>query len=266
MAENEIDEECICVVYDGTGYGEDGNLWGGEILACKPERYHRLGHLSYMPEPGGEASIYYPGRMALGALYEKMGEEAGKICDWMPEHEKQSVLELLKTKTNCPLTSGMGRLFDALSAILHICCKRSYEGQPAMELEGIAEKTENGFYPVFIFEKDNQVLFDGSALLLEAWGDFQKGTSASIVSARFHNSIAKATALMVKRASITVSLKKVCLTGGCFQNVILLSKTIKELESAGFEPVVHRLVPANDGGIAYGQLVIAGAKRQAGMI
>jgi hydrogenase maturation protein HypF len=207
--------------------------------------------------PGGDAAIKYPGRMALGALYTKLGSDVWGLDVEMADEEREGVIQMLKTETNCYRTSSMGRLFDAMSVLLRVCGKRTYEGQPAIELEGIADSNEKGIYPVQV----NSLIIDGAAVLVQALEDFRKGTGVSIVSARFHNTIAHLTVELCRQASPSAASRNVCLSGGCFMNALLTERVVAGLTEAGFEPVLHRLVPPNDECIAYGQLVVAGAKR-----
>jgi hydrogenase maturation protein HypF len=261
MAENGLHDQALCVVYDGTGYGLDGCIWGGELLMAAPADFTRMGHLDYMPIPGAEAAIRNPGRMAVGALFGRMGDRVLDICPWMPHDEKRAVVDLVKSGVNCPKTSSVGRLFDAASALLGIGIRRTYEGQPAIQLEGVADKAETGYYEPAIIESEDGLLIDGAGILLRVYEDFSKGTPRERISARFHNSIARATALAVRKAADKTGCRSVCLSGGCFQNALLLERTIQALTDAGLKAYTHRRVPPSDESVSYGQLVIAGAKR-----
>ncbi len=259
MAENGVLEQALCIVYDGTGYGLDGCIWGGELLLATPAEFTRVGHLAYMPLPGAEAAIRHPGRMAVGALFGRMGDGVLAVCPWMPEEEKRAVVELVKSGVNCPKTSGMGRLFDAASALLGIGARRTYEGQPAIELEGVADKDERGYYEPGITESDDGLLIDGAGILLRVYEDVTSGLPRGRISARFHTTIARATALAAHKAAEKTGCRIVCLSGGCFQNALLLERTIQSLTDAGLKTYSHRRIPPNDESIAYGQIVIAGA-------
>jgi hydrogenase maturation protein HypF len=260
MAENELSGKALCVVYDGTGYGSDGNVWGGELLLADYKDFTRLGHLAYLPLPGSEAAINNPGRMALSALYAAMGEKAVEALPWMPSEEKNAVLDMIRANTNCAQSSSMGRLFDAASAMLGICKKRTYEGQPAIELEGCADVNETGEYDSLVSVIGKEILIDGAGILLQAYHDFRKGAPADKVAARFHTTMARATADMVKRAIEKTGCAQVCLSGGCFQNALLLMRTNAMLKESGIQAFTHRRLPPNDECIAYGQLVVAGAR------
>jgi len=262
MAENELTEKTVCVVYDGTGYGSDGCVWGGEILFADHEGFERPGHLAYMPLPGGEAAINNPGRMAVATLYSEIGEVAREACPWMPLEEKDAVIDMVRTSTNCVRTSSMGRLFDALSGLLGVCKKRTYEGQPAIELEGCADSLEKGEYDPSVVAQGHEILINGAKILTQAYGDFLRGAPREKIAMRFHRTIARATANAVAMVAQTRSCARVCLTGGCFQNVLLLENTLALLKRAGLQPFVHRRIPPNDECISYGQLVIAGARKE----
>jgi len=261
MAENELAGEALCVVYDGTGYGEDGTIWGGEILRVRRERFQRVGHLAPMPMPGADAAVRNPGRMALGALFAGVGEAAREACPWMPEAEKNAVLELLHSRLHCPLTSSLGRLFDAVSAVLGICGRRTYEGQAAIELEGAADLSEKGEYEVCLRDAEGVLLLDGVAILVQAWHDVRGGAPVSRVSARFHNTVAAMTAAAVGRLADTAGLDTVCLSGGCFQNALLFEGVQRRLTGIGLQVRLHRVLPPNDECVSYGQAVIAAARR-----
>ncbi len=259
MAENNITEKTVCITYDGTGYGKDNKIWGGEILIADYYGFLRFAHLAYVPMPGGDQSVKYPWRMAMGILYKKLGSKVKELFPEIPEHDKSAVLEILNAGVYCPLTSSMGRLFDALSALLGICLEKSYEGQPAIELEAIADKDEYNLYD-FKLSSTNPILIYGPDILCMAINDFKVGTSISKISAKFHNTIAKFTSIIVSQAVKQTKSSNVCLSGGCFQNALLLERTIKYLEQEKINPITHKLVSPNDEGISYGQAIIAGAK------
>jgi hydrogenase maturation protein HypF len=262
MAENRIVGKTVCVVYDGTGFGDDGTVWGGEVFIADYTGYERFGHLSPMLMPGGDAAILHPWRMAMGALYPHDGEAVMDLFPAIPAKTREAVLNLLQSGVSCVRTSGMGRLFDCLSALLGICTCRSYEGQPAMLLEAIADPLETGTYDVpFDVSADDRVTWQSHALLGQSLADFRRGVSAAVVAGRFHATAAAITVRIAIRAAEKAKSETVCLTGGCFQNAILVEKTAALLTAAGLRPVIHRLVPPNDESISYGQLVVAGMRR-----
>jgi hydrogenase maturation protein HypF len=262
MAENGITGNAVCVVYDGTGYGEDGSMWGGEFFVGDYASFTRAGHLKTMLLPGADQGIRYPWRMAMGALFPLLGEKVMTLFPNIPEKERLAVIEMLTRNVSCVETSGMGRLFDALAALLGICLHRTYEGQPAVMLEAAASaEPERGAYDTRVETSDTgKHLIDGSYILAEALDDFKAGTTRSAVAARFHATMAVATALVAGRIAKQNGIGKVCLSGGCFQNAHLLEQTVNLLKKSGLIPIVHRLVPPNDESISYGQVVIAGMR------
>ena len=260
MAENDLWGRVIGIAFDGTGYGDDGHTWGGEVLIAGRAGYERFGHLSYMKMPGGDAAVEHPGRMALGALFPLLGRDAANLLPCLDEVD--AVIEMLERDVNTPLTCGMGRLFDAASALLGICTRRTYEGQPAIELEGIADPEAAGSYPIELIERGGQFEVDGAAILAAVCEDRDAGTEIARVAGRFHNTIADVVLEYAAAARDRTGLTDVCLSGGCFQNALLLEKSVAGLAAAGFAVHRHRLVPPNDGCVALGQLVVAAHTRQ----
>lgn len=235
LAENRL-RECVAVVYDGVGFGEDGNSWGGEFFVVNGKTVSRAAHWSYLPLTGGDVCVRYPLRTAAGVLRER-----GIFLTGM-----EDVLEMAAKNVNVYYTSGMGRLFDAASALLGVCVHQTYEGQAPMELEGACAPLEGaGSY-------DGDDL-DGGDLLEQLYRD---KSPVEIRAARFHNAVVEATAATVVRLAGESGIKNVCLTGGCFQNLLLLEGVTKKLEKH-LAVYTHRLVPANDGGIALGQIAKA---------
>ncbi len=265
MAENHLEDKCICVLYDGTGLGEDHTSWGGEIFIADYTRYERKARLSLSRLPGGDQAVYNPGRMAIGALYPLLGRYAAHACPWMAEEEKTIILQMLASDTNCPLTSSAGRMFDALSAMLDVCRKRTYEGQPAIEVEGAAKPDETSEYKIQLNPKAELLEIDSTSILLSCMNDLEQNVSADIISARFHNTLARATAEAANTISVQSGITTVCLSGGCFQNRLLTERLVSLLGEKNLTPILHRAVPPNDECISYGQAVIAGTKRASGI-
>jgi hydrogenase maturation protein HypF len=261
MAENEIAQQAFCIVYDGTGYGEDGKIWGSEFLHATYSGYDRLGHMSYLVLPGGDEAIRNPARIALASLFSAIGDTAVDAFPGMPEEEKNAVLDMVKSNTNCVLSCGMGRLFDAVSALLGICVKRTYEGQPAIMLEGAADPSEQGSYGSPLSLDENGISIDAQAMLCELYDDFKNGTPVSKIAARFHTTLAHATAAAAAIASQQCNCTTVCLSGGVFQNALLVERLLPLLKQANLTPVLHRRTPPNDECISYGQVVVAGARK-----
>ncbi|NQS91350.1 MAG: carbamoyltransferase HypF [Chloroflexi bacterium] len=265
LADNQYLEEepVIGMAFDGVGYGDDGRIWGGEFLIADYQEYTRAGALEYFPLPGGDLAIREPWRIGLSILHQ-VGipwEEdipsvsyAKSISESMPGLIPIDVVkQQLTTGTNAPMTSSIGRLFDAVASLTGVCQTISYEGQAAIELEALADPSEIGLYSLDI---SNENLFRPIPLLNGILADTRKGENISIISARFHNSLAELVLQMALRLKKSHHLTKVALSGGVWQNMSLLDKSIKKLELAGFQVFIHQQIPTNDGGISLGQAVI----------
>jgi len=249
----------LFAVFDGTGYGTDGTIWGGEFLLADREGFSRLAHIGLFPLPGGEAAIREPMRILAGLLAmtgtgdlpEDMArlfsETGGRYRLW---------IEAIRKNINAPLTSSAGRLFDAAAAACGFRCKVTFEGEAAMWLEGMADSTEPNRYAVK-FAEGEPLVVDPASLILEVARDILRGVMAEKVAARFHNTIAGMTAETISLLSSQTGVNVVGLTGGCFQNKLLTELTATLLEKTGFEVFLHETVPPNDGGIAIGQAVAA---------
>lgn len=258
MAEHGLTEPVIGVSFDGTGYGDDGAIWGGEFLVADAKSYQRAAQLEYFPLPGGDAAIKKPARTALALLW-SLGLEWDDALESVREFcaEDQVTLRVqLEKKINTPMTSSMGRLFDAASALAGVRQKVNYEGQAAIEFEAMADSAEAGQY-VFGVEA-GQVRVRGAVEALV--NDVMAGIPTSKISARFHNGLAEAVRETVTKISRDTSLRNVVLSGGVWQNITLLRKTISLLSKDGFEIYIHREVPTNDGGLSLGQAYIAGSR------
>lgn len=266
MAENQLDEKVIGVSFDGTGYGTDGNIWGGEFLVCDLNDFNRAAHLEYIPQPGGDAVTKHPWRMMLAYLYHYFGdgitgEEIKPLLKGIPKNELETVLFMLKNKINSPLTSSAGRLFDAVSALLNICRQATYHAEAPMRLEAVADHDECGSYP---FDTDNAVSLKKTFQAMI--DDMNRGVSPTVISTKFHQTVAELITETVRRISRTTGLKKVALSGGTFQNKIILEKTEQRLKLINLEVYSQSSIPSNDGGIALGQLAIAAKRRELGLI
>jgi len=266
MADNNLEGDVIGVAYDGTGYGLDGKIWGGEFFVGGYEGFTRKAHLDYVKLPGGERAVKEPWRMAVAYL-----KSVARVSDeyfldraaghGVKENEMAFLLKMLEKGLNSPLTSSAGRLFDAVSAILGIRNKINYEGQAAIELE---HRADIAYCKPFAFEIDNSFQEDGSftikqqQMLLDIANAKENGASSAELSGRFHHTMAKIVADVCLKLKKETGLNRVVLGGGVFQNITLLKLTIKELERQGLVPFIHERVPANDGGISLGQAVMAG--------
>jgi len=279
MADNGVETPVIGVAFDGTGLGSDGHIWGGEFLVVNYQSFNRMGHLEYLPLPGGDAAIERPYRTAIGYILSLLGENA---LSRLTFKERVNKVELdiikrqLETGLNSPLNSSMGRLFDAVSALIGIRDKIDYEGQAAVELEMAAHSCHRGerdssftlgtssaisddkeSYPYHIIEDKGVRVVKLADLLSAIIGDLSQETPRERMSIKFHNTIAKMTNEMCQVIANETGIKQVALSGGVFQNRLLLRKTVNLLENNGFQVFTHKQVPCNDGGISLGQAAIA---------
>lgn len=258
MAENGLSEKVIGVAFDGTGYGNEGTLWGGEFLVADYLSFQRAAHLKYIPMPGGTAAIAKPYRMAISYLisaYDRNLPAIESLC-WLDRIEFEAIKVQIARGINSPLTSSCGRLFDAVSALLDIRQQINYEGQAAVELEMAVEEEVTDSY-AFSFLAGNPVVIDASPVIRAIVSDLQRGERRGLIAARFHNGVAEIIGEACDRIRTTTGLDKVCLSGGVFQNRFLLRRALGILQQRGFEVFSHHQVPANDGGIALGQAIIA---------
>jgi len=246
----------LAIVMDGTGYGDDGTVWGGEFLEVTVQGYKRLGHLKQIPLPGGDKAVWEPWRMAATYLERIYGDLQGLQLPFAKELdlERWSQLQVaMKARINAPLCSSMGRLFDAVSALLNVRGIVNYEGQAAVELEQIAKEGELGEYPLKIFEHEERFIVDPDPIIEGIVEDIQRKENPSVISARFHNSIAQIISQMAVKIRQRNGLSDVFLSGGVFQNTLLLEKTWGILAENGFRVHIHKKIPPNDGCISLGQ-------------
>jgi len=262
LVEHEFREPVIGVAFDGVGYGTDGNLWGGEFIVGDWGSFERVAHLEYVPMPGGAAAIRKPYRMALSYLYSLLGPETPleglPIMSQIATDEVEIVKAQLKRRLNSPLTSGAGRLFDAVSALAGLRGQIDYEAQAAIELEMIAPDDVTGFEPYpFTIAKEKPAVIKLHDLISAVVNDVRTGFRPDVISARFHLTVARVILETCRLISRQSGLNTVALSGGVFQNRLLLNLAIEALERDGFQVLSHRLVPGNDGGISLGQAAIA---------
>ncbi len=260
MAENHIDEKVIGISMDGTGYGSDGNIWGGEFLVADLESFERYTHFDYIPMPGGDKAIEEPWRMAFSYLYHYFGSSfdfksipAFKLID---NKHLDIIKEMIDKKINTPLTSGAGRLFDAAAAILGLSSYSRFDSEAPMLLESVIAPGIEDHYP---FETGSKVIF--AKTILAMVNDLHN-TDIGIISAKFHNTLAMAITSVSEDIRRNTSVNKVILSGGVFQNKYLLEKLCLLLTERHFEVFTQSMVPSNDGGISLGQLVIASKTRE----
>jgi hydrogenase maturation protein HypF len=247
MAENGLHGKVIGVALDGTGYGTDGKIWGGEFLLCDFVGFERRAHFRYVPLAGGDAGIRQPWRMALSYLRDA-GVDAP--LEGIKASQRRVVESMIERRINCVDTSSCGRLFDAVSAILGIRLETTYEGQAAIELEATALPEVADGYP-FALADDTVDFRDAIRALVT------DREAPSLAAARFHNTVVEAVAAVCERLRSESS--RVCLSGGTFQNWYLLRRTVDRLRALGFEVFVHAKVPPNDGGLCLGQAMVANA-------
>ncbi len=264
LAENGRLERCLGLALDGTGYGLDGTIWGGEILAADLADFKRVGHFAQIPLLGGEAAVRDPRRLAAAFLRAAFGEHweavAARLDLTFTPLERQVLRRQLETGLNSPLTSSAGRLFDAVAAALGICRTRTYEGQPALELEMAAHPEEDGFYAAAFQSLGDPLILDTPALFRAAVADYLSGTTSARIAARFHHSLAHLLAQACVHLRERTGLGLVALSGGVFQNALLLINLQKLLKEQGFEVLTHKLAPPNDGCISLGQVAVAAAR------
>jgi hydrogenase maturation protein HypF len=259
LAENDRSGPAIGLAFDGTGYGTDGRIWGGEILLADLADFERQYHLEYLPLPGGEAAIIRPYRAAIAYLLTLCPHvNVPSLFPHIPLPEFKIIETMLAQNLNTPLTSSMGRLFDVVSAMLGLCNKATYEAQAAIALEAAAwQSSANGRY--YFSLEEGQIRL--GRLLFQISADRLRGAPVSNIARRFHNTVAAMAVFVAERVrSERNQVLPVALSGGVWQNRLLLEMTVKQLRQANFEVLLHRQVPANDGGLAYGQTAVAAAR------
>jgi hydrogenase maturation protein HypF len=264
LAENGRTDKCIGLALDGTGYGPDGTIWGGEVLVADLEGFTRVGYLAPVRLPGAEAAIRSPSRMAAAYLFAVYGDNFREMAEKLglnfPDLEWRVLLKQLSTGWHSPVTTSAGRLFDAVAGATGICRRRTYEGQPALEVEMAADPEEQGFYPAEVKPDGGALVLDTLALFRDLISDCLAGQSKAIIAGRFHQSLAKGLTDMCLGLRERTGLNLIALSGGVFQNGLLLQQVKARLDKQGFEVLTHRLVPPNDGGISLGQVAAAAAR------
>jgi hydrogenase maturation protein HypF len=263
MAEHGVLAPVIGFSFDGTGYGIDGTIWGGEILVADYEGFKRVGHLKATPLPGGDGAVRHPSRMALSYLHTAgipWGDRLPPVAA-LSATERVLLATQLERGINTIPTTSMGRLFDAVSAIAGVRQEISYEAQAAIEFEALVDTSEGGTYAFGIVDRDDSLVIDPTPVLGAIIDDVIAGRSVGAIASRFHRSVATVIVETAERIRRRTGLTTVGLSGGVFQNVTLTHATRAALEEREFGVLVHRLVPPNDGGLALGQAVIAAARR-----
>ena len=267
MADNQIGGSVLGIAWDGTGYGLDGTIWGGEFLKVNGHGFERFAHLRTFPLPGGESAVREPRRCALGLLYEILGEEVFEMTELacvraFTAAELKALRPVLNRKVNSPLTSSMGRLFDAVAALIGLRQIATFEGQAAMDLEwSLSGKAGQQAYSAQVRDSmsGSPLVLDWEPAIRAILADLRAEVPVAEISARFHEMLVQGIVQVAKRSGE----KQIVLSGGCFQNQALLTGAVARLLAEGFSPFFHQNVPTNDGGIALGQLVAAGVSIKA---
>jgi hydrogenase maturation protein HypF len=249
------------VAWDGTGYGLDGHIWGGEFLVGDYRGFRRAGHLEYLPMPGGDAATLDPWRLAAGYLA-ALGEEPPAFPE-VGRQELRIVLRQVELGLNTPLTSAAGRLFDAVAVLAGVGRRVTYEAQAAIELEMAAtrwaqtSREEEVAYPFDLETSSEGTIIRLRPLFRAVQADLSEGASSAQIGWRFHRTMAEVIGRVCQGVAAEAGLRTVALSGGCFQSRLLLSMTVERLEEAGLRVLVHCHVPCNDGGLSLGQAVLA---------
>ena len=267
MAENHIKEKVIGIAWDGTGYGIDGAIWGGEFLISDYKGFERACHFRYVPLPGGDKAIKEPYRIALSHLYDAYGMDFLKLNIPFIKQIKDKtkiILKMIDNRINTVMTSSTGRLFDAVSSIINEIDTVTFEGEAAVKLEMMADKSITDTYKTQKPEARSQkpeypIVIDTRSLIRQIVNDLLNGVDRSVISAKFHNALAEIIFEVCRRIKSNTGINRVALSGGCFQNIFLLDRTIERLDS-GFKVFIHKDVPTNDGGISLGQAIVAATK------
>jgi len=300
MAENHLEGTVIGLALDGTGYGLDGNIWGGEVLVCDYRGFERLAHLNYVPMPGGSAAIIEPRRMAISYLFHHLGRDFWDLdipfVRGLNRRRTETLLRLMERGFNSPLTSSAGRLFDAVAAMAGVREHVNYEAQAAIELEAALESElpiddgrfsilprqpsslenpeadlppvtalsgtyEDAGYPFAIPEEGGGWIIDTRPMLMALAQDIREGVPTGLISRRFHLGFVDALARAAELVRGRGGLDRVCLSGGSFQNCFLSEQLQRRLEAEGFQVFTHAEVPCGDGGISLGQALVAAHRR-----
>ena len=263
MAEHHLEGEVIGLAFDGTGYGTDGTVWGGEVLVAEQKDFKRAAHLACVPMPGAAAAIRAPWRLGLAYLHDAYGEQLWELglpfLQRLDGDKARTVVQMAVKGINAPLTSSLGRLFDAVAAIVGLRGTVAYEGQAAMELEMMADGNEQNSYP-FEWSNDPVKQMAVGPIVKGVVEDILDGLPAFIISRKFHDTLIAMWAELCAELRGETGLGRVVLSGGCFQNVLLLEGLTAALKQTGFDVFSHEQVPTNDGGISLGQAFVAGSR------
>ncbi|NPA90807.1 MAG: carbamoyltransferase HypF [Chloroflexi bacterium] len=260
LADNQIAGPVIGLALDGTGYGPDGTIWGGEILLADERSYRRMARLTPFPLPGGDEAVRHPWRIALILAEQALGDIPSVLLDHLniPSQMARIVIQQSDKGLNAPLTSSCGRLFDGVAALLGVRHHITYEGQAAIELETLAaQATDETRYPVSTQRRTSLWEIDWHPVVRAVWEDLQRGIPPERIARRFHNTLVHALSALVFHIAEETGVREVALSGGCAQNLLLQEGLIAQLEKMGLTVYTHHRVPANDGGLSLGQAVVA---------
>jgi hydrogenase maturation protein HypF len=264
LAENSARGPALGVTWDGTGYGLDGTVWGGEFLLGDAANFRRVAHLRPFRLPGGEAAVKEPRRIALALLWELYGATALEQTGLAPIQslrpaERRLLGQMLDRGVNSPVTTSAGRLFDGVASLLGLAQQVSFEGQAAMALEFMADAHVGEAYPIVIGQAPATgapLVLDWQPMLAAMLADLERGLDRAVMAARFHNALVEAIVEVAQR----IGEPRIALAGGCFQNRLLTERVTLRLRQAGYEVLLHRQVPPNDGSISLGQIAVAAAQ------
>jgi hydrogenase maturation protein HypF len=262
LAEHGLDGPAIGVCFDGAGLGTDGTIWGGEFLLGDCRDVTRVGHLGAVAMPGGERAMREPWRMAVAHLV-NAGETIGRssLARRIDAGSIRMVERMVERTINAPATSSIGRLFDAVAALIGVCDRATFEGQAAMRLESLAASaTSDGSYPVDLLADRDRLIVDPAPIISGVVRDAAAGLAAPVIARRFHSTIADMVLAVCERVRDRSGVATVVLTGGVFVNAILARGVPQRLRGAGFSVFIHETMPPNDGGLCLGQLAIAAAR------
>jgi hydrogenase maturation protein HypF len=265
MADNSVQGPVIGVALDGTGYGSDSKIWGGEFMLADYSSFQRKAYFEYLPLPGGSLAIARPYRIAIGYIYSLLGSkalDAALPCfKGVRENETELIQKQIDAGINAPLTSSCGRLFDAASALLGVCLEAEYEGQAAIELETAAAGISSAeVYPFQVEDQGGLNIIKVGTLFSAIIDEIKAKRPAAEIAAIFHNTIAEIVVRISLQLSGELGIRTIALSGGVFQNRRLLGRVYTDLELKGLTPLIHKQVPCNDGGISLGQALVANAQ------
>jgi hydrogenase maturation protein HypF len=259
MAERRLDggTPVLGICFDGAGYGDDGAIWGGEALIADYRGFRRVAHLAYVPQPGGDLAVRRPYRMALAHLWAAgiaWNEDLAPVAA-CPLSERRVLAQQLRANLNCAPTSSMGRLFDAVAALIGVQQHAAYEAQAAIEMESLADPEATADCA---FGIDETLRIDPAPVLRALIDGKRAGAPVALLAGRFHAAVADLVLALCERLHAVSGLRMAALSGGVFQNTLLLKLCVQRLRLRGFSVLTHIRVPPNDGGLALGQAVIAG--------